>query len=522
MEIPVLPARCRGLKGLACPQSCDSTAACSLGCNMPTGQHAQGRKAKKDEVAYSMQIPAEVQLQHQPIQPCCAVTRRSAKCSRPSTAPCSRTPWLSSPSTPCVRGTSKGHQRALEIAVYQCRPGTQHRLRNHAGLGPPTAVGAATFAVVQGTQRALQAAAQSTQPSRVTVMGLDTSHNRTVHSAAAAAEAGPLPEPSLLLGLQCHNSAFMRAWHSRIIESIKQQRTSAVSSASCVAGETTNIRRGACLTSRCSRSTPSRPSVRTADRLPNCQQLQHGWPGHAGPNSDWATLSETGQSRTRGSSMSLSVAAAMIPRQHAVATGCSTAAASSALNAGAHDNARVRGGRGSSLITAAAQQWLEEHSTSRQQYHEQHTHQTAVAEGVSSGRPQMTVLPGLVAADGFGLENDWQMPGPDLSQECRSGALPDPEVLQVMASDLLDRCTVQNSKKVVEVCSICLDDITVNELAPMLLCGHRMHRMCLVKWLSQRLVRQVLGSGKAEAICPICKQISVDRQQLAMVEPAAS
>jgi hypothetical protein len=87
------------------------------------------------------------------------------------------------------------------------------------------------------------------------------------------------------------------------------------------------------------------------------------------------------------------------------------------------------------------------------------------------------------------------------------------------ASQLLDRCTVLSSKKQVEPCCICLDDIAVNALVPLLYCGHRMHRECLLKWLTQRLSEQPALQLEQAVVCPMCKQVSVDRRLLCSVDP---
>jgi hypothetical protein len=88
------------------------------------------------------------------------------------------------------------------------------------------------------------------------------------------------------------------------------------------------------------------------------------------------------------------------------------------------------------------------------------------------------------------------------------------------ASQLLDRCTVLSNKKQVESCCMCLDDIAVNALVPLLYCGHRMHRECLMKWLTQRLNEQLALQLEQAVVCPMCKQVSVDRRLLCSVDPA--
>jgi hypothetical protein len=87
------------------------------------------------------------------------------------------------------------------------------------------------------------------------------------------------------------------------------------------------------------------------------------------------------------------------------------------------------------------------------------------------------------------------------------------------ASQLLDRCTVLSSKKHAESCCICLDEVAVNALVPLLYCGHRMHRGCLLRWLSQHLTEQPALQLEQAVVCPMCKQVSVDRRLLCSVEP---
>lgn len=88
-------------------------------------------------------------------------------------------------------------------------------------------------------------------------------------------------------------------------------------------------------------------------------------------------------------------------------------------------------------------------------------------------------------------------------------------LIATAASVLLDKCTVQSIKKQAEACCICLENIQVNELAPLLMCTHRMHRPCLLKWL----MSQCLAAHPAEqgVVCPMCKQVSVDRAVLSSI-----
>jgi hypothetical protein len=94
------------------------------------------------------------------------------------------------------------------------------------------------------------------------------------------------------------------------------------------------------------------------------------------------------------------------------------------------------------------------------------------------------------------------------------------DVALAHASQLLDSCTVLSSKKQVEPCCICLDDIAVNALVPLLYCGHRMHRACLLKWLTQRMNEQPGLQLEQAVVCPMCKQVSVDRRLLCSVDAA--
>lgn len=87
------------------------------------------------------------------------------------------------------------------------------------------------------------------------------------------------------------------------------------------------------------------------------------------------------------------------------------------------------------------------------------------------------------------------------------------------ASQLLERCTVLSSKKQAEACCICLDDVAINALVPLLYCGHRMHRACLLRWLTQRLSEQPALQLEQAVVCPMCKQVSVDRRLLCSVGP---
>eukprot|EP00877_Chromochloris_zofingiensis_P011999 jgi/Chrzof1/7052/Cz02g09010.t1 len=86
-------------------------------------------------------------------------------------------------------------------------------------------------------------------------------------------------------------------------------------------------------------------------------------------------------------------------------------------------------------------------------------------------------------------------PRSDLSPRTTSG---NQLVQDAVARQLLQGSSVRTRSKKAEPCCICLDDMKVNELIPMLLCGHRMHEDCLVRWLR----------GKSSCICPLCKQES--------------
>lgn len=87
------------------------------------------------------------------------------------------------------------------------------------------------------------------------------------------------------------------------------------------------------------------------------------------------------------------------------------------------------------------------------------------------------------------------------------------------ASQLLERCTVLSSKKQADPCCICLDDIVVNALVPLLYCGHRIHRACLLKWLTQQVNELPALQLQQAVVCPMCKQVSVDRRLLCNIGP---
>jgi hypothetical protein len=123
--------------------------------------------------------------------------------------------------------------------------------------------------------------------------------------------------------------------------------------------------------------------------------------------------------------------------------------------------------------------------------------------------------------DASELPVDWQL----LSAVAPSAAVNRPipaaaaGIALADASQLLERCTVLSSKKQVEPCCICLDDVAVNALVPLLYCGHRRHRDCLLRWLTQRLTEQPALQLEQAVVCPMCKQVSVDRRLLCSVGP---
>jgi len=80
------------------------------------------------------------------------------------------------------------------------------------------------------------------------------------------------------------------------------------------------------------------------------------------------------------------------------------------------------------------------------------------------------------------------------------------------AEKLVNKCSVQSSSKHTEPCCVCLDDIAINDLVPLLGCGHRIHKPCLVRWLVQQGQQQ--KEQQPGIICPTCRQLSVDRKQL--------
>jgi hypothetical protein len=124
--------------------------------------------------------------------------------------------------------------------------------------------------------------------------------------------------------------------------------------------------------------------------------------------------------------------------------------------------------------------------------------------------------------DGFDIPADVQLLQLDVhvAEVSRPAAAASAGVALAHASQLLDRCTVLSSKKQVEPCCICLDDIAVNALVPLLYCGHHMHWDCLLKWLTQRLNEQPALQLEQAVVCPMCKQVSVDRRLLCSVDPA--
>lgn len=352
-----------------------------------------------------------------------------------------------------------------------------------------------------------------------------------------------------LLGSIEHHDAFLRAWHSRIQQSIHlgTAAASALQNADTHQEHLHAVDRqmlDGSTQARCSARASSSAVTQLGGMLHAPQVVYRRWSPSSPPALHTGTVSRA-QCATTSSNAAVS-SLLLLSRQHAaVSSPVGPHAASVSVAADAGHRQRV--------LTQAAQQWLQEQHAVHASHQQQPSSPPPASARLSSSQstqqgahmqdppwqPASGAGTARVSADHLHTRSTtqqgtdfsiffagatssyWQHPAAQLSSSSPAPQYSH-EHLAALATESINRCTVQCSRKAAEVCPICLDDMAVNELAPLLMCGHRTHGICLQRWVTHWLAGQAVASREPVVqpmvICPVCKQTSVDRQKLAVVE----